>query len=128
LKYLEAARIASMNRAAKSAPYNPVANDCLASPSCKRGSAGIPHGIGFDTLEAPQAFIHSVLDPIAAFCRKWWSEALDYVYAQTSKYLDAVNEFGQRDVSLVAKNVEGTEVIISPVLEPEAQKVAIVRK
>ena len=62
-------RIASMNRAAKSAPYIPLANDCLASPPCKRGSAGIPHGVGFDTEEEPQAFIHSVLDPIAAFYR-----------------------------------------------------------
>jgi len=70
LKNLETERIASMNRAAKSAPYIPVANDCLASPPCKRGSAGIPHGVGFDDEEAPQAFIHSVLDPIAAFCRK----------------------------------------------------------
>ena len=70
LKNLETERIASKNRAAKSAPYIPVANDdCLASPPCKRGSADIPHGVGFDTEGAPQAFIHSVLDPIAAFCR-----------------------------------------------------------
>jgi hypothetical protein len=47
---------------------------------------------------------------------------------ETNKYLDAVNEFGQRDVTLVAKNVDGTEVIIGPVLELEAQKVPIVRK
>jgi hypothetical protein len=57
----------------------------------------------------------------------WWSETSGCFYAQT-KYLDAVNEFGQRDVGLVAKNVDGTEVIMGPVLELEAQKVPIVRK
>jgi hypothetical protein len=118
-----------MNRAAKSAPYIPVANDdCLASPPAKRGSAGIPHGVGFDTEEAPQAFIHSVLDLIAAFCEKWWYEVFGRVYAQTNKYLDAVNEFGQRNVGPFAEDVDGAEVVSGPVLELEAQKVPVVRK
>jgi hypothetical protein len=47
---------------------------------------------------------------------------------QTNKYLDAVNEFRQRDVAIVAKNVDGTELVTGPVLELEAQKVPIVRK
>jgi hypothetical protein len=57
-----------MNRAAKRAPYIPVVNDgYLVLRPCKRGTAGIPHGVGFEISEAPQAFIHSVLEPIAAF-------------------------------------------------------------
>jgi hypothetical protein len=47
---------------------------------------------------------------------------------KTNSYLDAVNEFGQRDVAVVAKNVNSTEVVIGPVLELKAQKVPIVRK
>lgn len=57
-----------------------------------------------------------------------WSEAYDYVYAQTNKYLDAVNEFGQRNVGPVTKDVDGAEVFIGPVLELEAQKVPVIRK
>jgi hypothetical protein len=47
---------------------------------------------------------------------------------QTNKYLDAVYEFGQGDVGVVFKDVKSTEVIVGPVLELEAQKVAVVRK
>lgn len=50
------------------------------------------------------------------------------VYERTSNYLNAVDEFGQRDIAIVAKNVDGTEVIIGPVLELEAQEIPIVRK
>lgn len=46
----------------------PVANDDWEPLPCKRGIAGIPHGLGFDAEEAPQTFIHSVLEPIAALC------------------------------------------------------------
>jgi hypothetical protein len=68
LKNLETARTASMKRAAKRAPYIPVANEDWVLRPCKRGIPGIPHGVGFETEEAPQTFIHSVLEPIAALC------------------------------------------------------------
>jgi hypothetical protein len=51
-----------------------------------------------------------------------------YVTAQTNKYLDAVNELGQRNITPVTKDVDGTEITVGPVLELEAQKVTIVRK
>ena len=63
---METDRTASMKRAAKRAPYIPVANDDWVSRPCKRGIAGTPHGFGFEAAEAPQTFIHSVLEPIAA--------------------------------------------------------------
>lgn len=45
---------------------------------------------------------------------------------QTNKYLNAINEFGQRDVAFVFKDVDIVEVLVSPVLEFEAQKVSVV--
>ena len=68
LKNLERARTASMKSAAKRAPHIPVANDDWELLPCKRGIAGIPHGFRFEAEEAPQTFIHSVLEPIAALC------------------------------------------------------------
>lgn len=50
------------------------------------------------------------------------------MYAQTNKYLDAVNEFSQGNVAVVAKDVDGTEIVRGPVLEPEAQEVPVVGK
>ena len=47
-----------MNRAAKRAPYIPVANEDWLLRPCRRGTAGNPHGAGSDTEEAPQVFIH----------------------------------------------------------------------
>ena len=55
-------------------------------------------------------------------------EVFGRVYAQTNKYLDAVNEFGQRNVGPFAEDVDGAEVVSGPVLELEAQKVPVVRK
>jgi hypothetical protein len=48
--------------------------------------------------------------------------------SRQNKYLDAVYELGQGDVSVVTKDADGTEAIVSSVLELEAQKIAVVRK
>jgi len=95
-----------MNRAAKSAPYIPVANGFWVAFPCKRGIAGILQGVGFDTDEAPQTFIHSALEPIAALYGK--TAVLSPVVMSTRKrntYLDAVNELGQGNVRFVTEDV-----------------------
>jgi hypothetical protein len=43
-----------------------------------------------------------------------------------NKYLNAINEFGQRDVAFVFKDMDRVEIFVGPVLEFEAQKVAVV--
>ena len=40
--------------------------------------------------------------------------------------LDAVDELGERDISLVTENVNGPEFFIGPVLEVEPEEVAVV--
>jgi len=59
---------------------------------------------------------------------RWQSEEAGYDDPQINKYLDAVDEFGQGDVSTMTKDVNSTEVVTGPVPELEAQKVAVVRK
>ena len=47
-----------MNRAAKRAPYIPVASESWLLRPCKRRTAGNPHATGSETEDAPQVFIH----------------------------------------------------------------------
>ena len=67
LKNLAATRTAARKRAATSAPHIAVANGCCSRVSSERGNDGISHCTAeLEVVEAPQAFIHLLLESIAA--------------------------------------------------------------